>query len=298
MPRHRTRGLLGVVVALLGIVANAQDKPVQSRQIRANGVDLHYVDEGRGTPVVFVHGAVNDQRYWEPQRGPFAKQHRFIATTLRYHGTAPWPDDGRQYSAETHVADLAALIGALKAGPAHVVGLSYGGLLAAMLAVKEPKLVRTLTLAEPALFALLAESPDGKPILDEWNKGAESMMAAMKAGDNMLATARLATVVTGTPFEKMPPSMRELLKDNARTLPLLFAGQQPLVNCEMLRAVKVPTLVVRGEHTPRMFAKINESVGRCIAGSRLVVIPKASHAMSFDNPADFNRTILAFLAKH
>ena len=253
---------------------------------------------GRGTPVVFVHGAVNDQRYWEPQRGPFAKQHRFIATTLRYHGTAPWPDDGKQYSAETHVADLAALIGALKAGPAHVVGLSYGGLLAAMLAVKEPKLVRTLTLAEPALFALLAESPDGKPILDEWSKGAESMMAAMKAGDNMLATARLATVVTGTPFEKMPPSMRELLKDNARTLPLLFAGQQPVVNCDMLRAVKVPTLVVRGEHTPRMFSKINESVGRCIAGSRLVVIPKASHAMSFDNPADFNRTILAFLAKH
>jgi pimeloyl-ACP methyl ester carboxylesterase len=47
-----------------------------------------------------------------------------------------------------------------------------------------------------------------------------------------------------------------------------------------------------------MFVKMNQTAGRCIGGSRLAVIPKASHPMASDNPADFNRTVLAFLAKH
>ena len=295
---HRTRGLAGIVIALIGIVAIAQEEPPQVRQVHANNADLSYVEQGSGSPVLFVHGAVNDLRYWESQRAAFAKQYRFIAPTLRYHGTAPWPDEGKTYSADTHVADLVALISALKAGPAHVVGLSYGGLLAAMLAIKEPKLVRSLTLAEPALFSLLAENPEAKPVLDQWSKDAASIVAAVKSGDSMLATSRLFAVVTGDPFEKASVRMRRLLEDNARTLPLLFAAPQAMVTCEMLRGIKIPTLIVRGERTPQMFVKTNEAVGQCVPGSRLAVIPKASHPMASDNPADFNRTVLAFLAKH
>src|SRR5215467_11584821 len=76
-------------------------------EVRVNGVDLSYIDDGVGTPVVFVHGAWMDLRYWEPQREGVAAHHRFVAYTLRYHGTAPWPDDGKNYSAATHAADLA-----------------------------------------------------------------------------------------------------------------------------------------------------------------------------------------------
>jgi pimeloyl-ACP methyl ester carboxylesterase len=302
MHRYRTRALIGVVFAMASVAGSARqpDKPAQIREIRANNVDLSYVDQGRGVPVVFVHGAVSDLRFWEQQRSDFAKQYRFIAYTFRYHGTGPWPDDGKQYSAEIHAADLAALISALKAGPVHLVGLSYGGLLAAMVAVKEPQLIRTLTLAEPALFSLLAETPDGKPVLEEWNKGAEPMIAAIKAGDNAQAVRHLSALVTGDPpehFDKLPAPLRSTLLDNARTMPLLFSAPPGNVTCEMLRGVKVATLVVRGERTPRVFSKVNDEVGRCIAGSKLVAIPKASHPMSYDNPAEFNRVVLAFLAK-
>jgi pimeloyl-ACP methyl ester carboxylesterase len=88
-----------------------------------------------------------------------------------------------------------------------------------------------------------------------------------------------------------------ILVAECENLPLVFATPEPPVTCEMLRAVKTPTLVVRGDRTPEIFSKTNEAVGQCIAGSRLAVIPKASHAMSYDNPADFNRAVLAFLAK-
>jgi len=67
-------------------------------ELRVNGVELSYVDQGVGTSVVFVHGAWMDLRYWEPQRKAIAAKYRFVSYTLRYHGTGPWPDDGRHYS--------------------------------------------------------------------------------------------------------------------------------------------------------------------------------------------------------
>jgi pimeloyl-ACP methyl ester carboxylesterase len=282
------------------IVVAQQVTPSSIRQMRANGVDLQYVEQGNGPAVVFIHGAVGDLRFWEPQRAAFAKQHRFVAYTYRYHGTAPWPDDGKQYSAETHAADLSAFISGLKAGPVHLVGLSYGGMLAAMVALKEPQLVRTLTLAEPGLISLLSEMPDGAPVFEQWIKGVEPMAAALKSGDTTGALRHINALVTGSrpeDFDKLPASLRQILHDNARTMAPLFAAPPVAISCDQLRGIKTPTLIVRGERTPVFFNKINEAVSACITGSKAAVIPKASHTMSFDNPGDFNRTVLSFLAK-
>ena len=149
--------------------ARADEVP-QTRQLRVNGVDLSYIEQGSGAPVVFVHGAVGDLRAWEPQRQAIATQYRFIAYTYRYHGTAPWPDEGQHYSAATHAADLAALIRQLHVSPAHLVASSYGGLLATLVALEHPDLVRSLTLLEPSLGALLADIPEAQPVRDEWRK--------------------------------------------------------------------------------------------------------------------------------
>lgn len=299
--RPRIQGLAGIIAAMTTMTALAQpERAAQPRQIRVNGVDLSYVEQGAGAPVIFVHGAVADLRFWDIQRDAFAKHYRFIAYTFRYHGTGPWPDEGKQYSAESHAADLAAFIAALNAGPVHLIGLSYGGLLASMVAIKEPQSIRTLTLAEPALFSVLAEKPESKPLLEEWNKGTEPIIAAIKAGDNVRAVRHLSALVTGhSPehFDNLPAPLRQILLDNARTMPVLFAAPPTNVTCEMLRGIRAPTLVVRGERTPRIFSATNDEVARCIAGSKLVVIPKASHVMSYDNPAEFNRAVLDFLAR-
>lgn len=298
--RHaRSLGTLLVLVWVTALALEAQSA-AQTRQLRANGTDLSYVEQGSGIPVVFVHGAVADLRFWEPQREAFAKAHRFVAYTYRYHGTGPWPDDGKPYSAELHAADLAALISGLKAGPVHLVGLSYGGFVAAMVAVKQPQLIRSLTLAEPALFGLLNGVPDAKPALDEWTQAITPMFGALKEGDAIRATKILSGAVNGQPadtFDNQPAALRQILLDNARTLRPLFAAPPSVVTCESLAAIKVPTLVVRGEKTPAIFAKTNEAVGRCIPGSRLEVVPNASHAMSYQNPQGFNQVVLDFIRR-
>jgi pimeloyl-ACP methyl ester carboxylesterase len=298
MTSYRTT-VVALAFVSAAVALGAQSREPRTRELKANGAGLSYVEQGTGAPVVFVHGAVADLRFWEPQRAAFAKQHRFIAYTYRYHGTAAWPDEGTQYSAATHAADLAAFIEGLKAGPVHLVGLSYGGLLAAMVATTHPQAIKTLTLAEPALFTVLADLPEGKPALESWNQGAAPMLAALQKGDAVGATKQLHAVVSGQPvetFDKLPARLRQMLLDNARTLPLLFAGPPEPISRDALGAVKVPTLIVRGERTPLIFVKTNEVVARAIPGSRELVVPNAAHAMSYENPEGFNQAVLAFIA--
>jgi pimeloyl-ACP methyl ester carboxylesterase len=270
------------------------------RQVRVNDVDLSYVEQGTGPPVVFVHGAFSDLRYWEPQRQAIAIHYRFIAYTARYHGTAPWSDAGQQYAWATHVADLVAFIRWLNAGPVHLVGLSAGGRTATLVAVQYPDLVRSLTLAEPGLHELLVDLPETQPVYDERTKALEPIGTAIQAGEVVQATKLFFEMVNNQgpgAFDRQPEALRQMILDNARTLPLTRSTPPlPAVTRAMLGGVKTPTLVVGGAHTRRYFSLINAVVVQGIPGSRLVVIPQATHLMSYQNPAAFNEALLHFLA--
>jgi len=101
-------------------------------RVHVNGVDLEYIDQGTGVPVVFSHGGSSDLRYWEPQREAFATRYRFITYSRRFHGAGPWPAEADD-SADAHVADLLAIMRGSKAGPVHLVGFSTAIALRAIL---------------------------------------------------------------------------------------------------------------------------------------------------------------------
>jgi pimeloyl-ACP methyl ester carboxylesterase len=270
-------------------------------QLRVNGVDLAYIDQGTGAPVVFVHGAWMDLRYWEPQRQAIATQYRFLAYSLRYHGTAPWPDAGQHYSAATHTADLVAFIRQLHTGPVHLVGLSSGGRLVTMVALAHPDLVRSLTLAEPAMAELLEELPEAKAVREELRQRLELIRTTANAGEAVQAAKLFfewGNNQGAGAFDRQPEAFRQMILDNARTVALqLSAPRPPVLSRTMLSGVKLPVLVVGGEHSRRHSVLGNEVLVQCIPGSRLVVIPQATHLMSHQNPTAFNEALLHFLVQ-
>jgi 3-oxoadipate enol-lactonase len=113
---------------------------------RADGGCLQYATAGDGAPVVFVHGFGLDSSMWDPQWAAFAKRHRVIRYDMRGYGGSSVPE-----GAYSHTEDLLALIDFLGAHPAHLVGLSLGGRVALRVAAQHPEVVRSLTLADPAL---------------------------------------------------------------------------------------------------------------------------------------------------
>jgi pimeloyl-ACP methyl ester carboxylesterase len=294
---------LAVLVMSGGLAwpVGAADAP-PLRHLRVNGVDLSYVDQGTGAPVVFVHGSFSDVRIWERQRPAVAESYRFIAYNERDHGPGPWPDEGQHYSAATHAADLAAFLGALQAGPVHLVAHSSGGVVATLVALDHPDVVRSLTLAEPVIGTLLEDLPEGKAPRDDRAQALAQVRAAVTAGDAVRATKVLFEWVDNEgpgAFDRQPEPVRQMFLDNARTVPLLLAAPPPpALSCATLGGVKAPTLVIEGERTRRFFSLIDEVVVRCIPGSRLATIAQATHPMFVQQPAAFNEVLLPFLAQH
>jgi pimeloyl-ACP methyl ester carboxylesterase len=145
---NRSAALASLLLCLL-VPSTVMCRP-SAKEVEVNGIRLSYVEQGSGEPIVFVHGAFSDLRVWEPMRKEIAKRYRFIAYTQRYFGAGPCPDDGRNFSVATDADDLVKFITALNVGPVHLVSRSRGGPIATAAALKNPSLVRNLTLHEPA----------------------------------------------------------------------------------------------------------------------------------------------------
>jgi pimeloyl-ACP methyl ester carboxylesterase len=262
-------------------------------RIRVNGVDLEYVEEGMGVPVVFCHGGGSDVRYWEPQRASFAERYRFVAYSRRFHGTAAWAIDG-DYSADAHVADLLAIIRRLEAGPVHLVGFSAS--IALRAALRQPDLVRTLTIIEPNVPWLLEGDDEGEAVLVWWRRQNDRVRA--EAGDDRHRHAELWFELVnnqgpGT-FAAQPAAFREMWIENM-TAGRPAAPEPSPLTCDRLRAIPVPTLAIGAEYGMPYSRRIVERLASCIPGCRESVVPGVTHFMSFQEPETFNDLVLAFV---
>src|SRR5438477_8399351 len=110
------------------------------------GRAIAYRRAGSGTPLVFLHGFLCDLRVWRRQLAELADEFDVLAWDAPGAGASPDPP------AEFALADWAIccadFLDALRLGPAHIVGLSWGGLLAQELFRLAPERVRTLVLAD------------------------------------------------------------------------------------------------------------------------------------------------------
>ncbi len=303
MSSYFNRLCVAACTALLAACANiAPDRAPVPRHADVNGVRLAYVEQGHGTPVVFVHGALSDWRVWEAQRPAIAAKHRYIAYSQRYFGTDPWPDDGKRFSVATHAADLAAFIRWLDAGPVHLVGWSYSGEVVALVALEHPQLVRSVTMHEGGFRSLTAASPEGRQALADYGKSFGPAIAAVKAGDLASATKLFIEAVFEMPhggFDTDPVLQRAVHLDNARTIPLgLAAPPAPAVDCAQLGGVQAPLLMTRGAESMPVFVIRSEATARCWPRSRTIVIPGSRHDAPLRNPAAFNAAVLDFVAQH
>jgi pimeloyl-ACP methyl ester carboxylesterase len=144
----RLLSILAIVVGLAHIAhAHSGDLPtVQS--FDANGVKIRYFVEGKGEPVVLIHGWLSSAGINWALPGPsalLAKNYRIIALDMRGHGLSDKPTKEEAYGLEL-VEDIVRLLDHLKIQKAHIVGYSMGGIVAGKLLAKHPEGVLSGTL--------------------------------------------------------------------------------------------------------------------------------------------------------
>jgi pimeloyl-ACP methyl ester carboxylesterase len=304
---------ISALVALVILpVARAGDLPPGVKTLQANDYNMAYVESGSGRPLVMVHGALNDYRYWAAQMEPLSQRNRVIAVSLRHYFPERWDGKGGSFSAKQHVADLISFIKALNAGPIDLVGHSRGGYVALEVALTEPDLIHSLVLAEPAFLVL------GEPalMLDESNSLGSTLQKSPEARTPGEAATRkaldrfeqgdidggLEILIDGAggpgTWKNRPDALRQIGRDNAWTIKGTEEDQPRPVRCEELRRLKVPVLLVGGEKSPQSFGAILNMIEPCLERQARITIPNASHTMNRINPDAFNSAVTQFLLTH
>jgi len=275
---------------------------------------LSYLRLGRGQPVVFVHGIPTDYRAWNSQLGPFSTKYDVIAYSRRLASPNQNPEDYEKSTIENNSSDLVGLIQNLGIAPVHLVGHSYGGFTAAYTTTSRPELVRTLTLIEPAIstmilknrkslaqfLSLLLTSPSTAMSAARFQRNSlDPCLKAFKRGDY---NAALQLNVDGimnrkNALDSMPGPIRGMMKDNEKTVGELIS-EPPAFGREEAATIKVPTLLMHGTSSPRVLHSIVERLAKVIPKNEMVTVSGSAHFPHFENPQDFNRTVLDFIQRN
>jgi len=280
--------------------------------LRLDATRVAYLERGQGEPLVLVHGSSSDYRTWDCVHARLAERFRAIAYSRRYH----WPNaqiqEGADYSMLEHEHDLEALVRALDAAPAHLVGHSYGGFLCLLLAIRRPALVRSLVLVEPPVFTLFTSS---KPALGELlsllltrprtaiaiarfgASGLSPATAAVARGDTEAALERFGRAVLGRAwFQRLSRERLEQARANFISAELLGSGFSRLVD-EDIRSLACPVLLLNGAGSPSIFHHLNARLAELLPSAQRVAIPRASHNVHEDNPAAWQAAVTEFLLR-
>lgn len=294
--------LIAALTTLLAALSACQAPPAAPpsavKYMPVNGARLPYVEQGQGTPVVFVHGAVSDHRTWERQREAVSARFRSIAYTQRYFGTEQWDKAGPKFGVQTHADDLTAFIRGLNAGPVHLVAWSYGGHIVLSVALKNPELVKSAFVFEPAVPSYVADPAQLKALGDDAGAMFGPVAQAAQSGDNAAAVRRLIDGVGEREgyFAAQPAAAQAIQLDSASTMPLMMADTAPPISCAQLGQIKAPVAIVRGELVRPFFKEIADAAARCIPTGRHIVAPKAKHMWPGEDPQGFSNALMGFLA--
>jgi pimeloyl-ACP methyl ester carboxylesterase len=160
--------ILVAAIATSALTAFAVDRP-ESATFSAKGVNIHYLIQGQGQPVVLIHGLhASAEMNWNLPgvMAELAKDHQVIAIDMPGHGRSDKPTDDKAYGKEI-VEDVLLLLDHLKIKRAHIVGYSLGGMVAMKFLSTHPDRALSGTIGGMGWLR------DGSALQDIWQKAPE-----------------------------------------------------------------------------------------------------------------------------
>jgi pimeloyl-ACP methyl ester carboxylesterase len=265
------------------------------KQLTVDGVEVAYLDTGKGPVVILGHCSSASHKEWLPLIEALQSKWRVLAPDfIGYGQSASWPGD----KLFTGAADLGTLLALAKKTKreVHLVGHSYGAALALHAALELGAKVKSLVLVEPVAFNLLRI--ERRPEWGEVGRLGDAVMNAVANGDDRIAAAAFMRYWLGRfRWWMSPERFKAAITATIRKVALEFTI---IVDAEMhLRdyaAIAAPTLLILGGKTRAPARAVVELLGATLPNATVTVLKGAGHMSPFTHPAELNRLILDHLA--
>ena len=272
-----------------------------SLSLEANGINIHYLDWGEGSPrhVVLLHGLGGQAHTWDQFAQDVRESIRVIAPDLRGHGESGHAADG--YTLDKFAADVKALGRHMNLPVFDLVGHSLGALVAIWFAARYPALVNRLVLVDGGpgldLEAARQGSADrfARPLgfdtaeeAKEWHR--ERYPTRSDDWLEQRVKHGMAENWAGKWVFRHDPELYWVLDRSPQQL-----HEQEQKTWEMLAAIRCPVLLLRGEESTLLSLEAPRHIASAAHNVTLLEIPGAGHSIPADAPDAFRDAPLAFL---
>jgi 3-oxoadipate enol-lactonase len=259
--------------------------------ITVNGISVHYTLEGpaSGPVITMSNSLASNLSMWEPQMPVLTSRYRVLRYDTRGHGGTE--ATAGPYSLDELSEDVRALLRALGITRTHFIGLSMGGMIGQIIAIKYPQMLQSLVLCD----TMSRVPTEAKPMWDDRIHTAET------GGMEPLVEPTLARWFTEPFRQKGSPVLDQVRTMIRSTPPRGYTGCCHAIAAlnltNHLKAITLPTLIIVGEDDPATPVAASHVIHEQIRGSELVILKSAAHLSNLEQPEAFNQALTAFLPK-
>ncbi len=255
-----------------------------SSTCKSNGINIHYTRTG-GTkpPLILLHGLTGNGACWTTIANALQTKYDVIMPDARGHGKSSAPDNGYLY--EDHANDIAGLIKALKISAPILIGHSMGGMTAAVAASREPKLIRSLILADPTFL-----SPKVQREVHESDVADQHRRLLNTSFYELVTEAHIKHPNRSLAVLEQIASAR--LQASINAFEVLTPPNPDYKH--LVSIIDVPSLLVFGDSGVVSLAEAEE-VQRLNPKFQIKQIAEAGHGLHYDQPERFAEVVKSFL---
>lgn len=237
-------------------------------------LNMHYLEQGSGQPVVLIHGNTSSSVWWEYTLARVQGAYRVIAPDLRGRGDTAGP--AADWTVETLADDVRGLLDHLGIGPAHFVGHSLGSDVALQFALDHRADVKSLTLLNPGWVA-----GDMPAMLAD-----PARIETLVANKDQLKLALRAIAIKHPDDDAWKRLEAASLKQkDEASLRSPVALQAWAVVDRLHELAGIPALIVRGAEDQFISTRaVCQTILDNLPGARYVEIPGASHSANVETP--------------
>ncbi|MBN2472027.1 MAG: alpha/beta hydrolase [Anaerolineae bacterium] len=253
---------------------------------KVGGLNVHYLEQGSGEPVVLVHGNTSSSAWWQYTLDRMGGAYHFIAPDLRGRGQTQGPS--ADWTVEMLAQDLSGLLAQIGVGAAHFVGHSLGSNVALQYALDHKDRVKSLTLLNPGWVAGDMPAEVGDPV----------RVQGMVADKNILKMALRGIAMMhpeGEAWDRLVAASLQQTDEASLRGPV--ALQEWVVVDRLSELAGIPTLVVRGAGDQFIATEaVCRQITDHLPGAKYVEIAGATHSPNVETPDAWVELLIGHLA--